>query len=95
MSLLKPYHKDAEDPSQGESRRAPTIIVTAHDKDIEYILANWVIRKRSISAYNKYFMNWKNFPKSEATWKREEDLWQFEEQIQKCKHENETRTPQV
>lgn len=95
MSLLKPYHKDAEDPSQGELRRTLTVVVTAHDKDMEYILADWVIRKRSISAYNKYFMKRKNLPKSEATWKREEDLWKFEEQIQKCKHESETRTPRA
>ena len=56
VSLLKPYHKDAGDPSQGESRRAPTAVVIAFDKDVEYILADRVIRRRGIPAYNEYLV---------------------------------------
>ncbi|KAH9657888.1 Endonuclease [Citrus sinensis] len=40
VSLLKPYHGDAGDPSRGKSRHAPTAVVTAIDKDMEYILAD-------------------------------------------------------
>ena len=43
MSLLKPYHGDAEDLSRGESRRALTVVVTAFDKDMEYILTDQII----------------------------------------------------
>ena len=67
VSLLQPYHRDAGDPSRGESRRAPTAVVTAIDKDMEYILADRVIRRRGIPAYNEYLMKWKNLPESEAT----------------------------
>ena len=76
-SLLKPYHGDAGDPSRGKSRRAPTAVVTASDKDVEYILADRVIRRRGIPAYNEYLMKWKNLPESETTWESENDLWQF------------------
>lgn len=43
VSILKPYHRDAEEPNREELKRA-TIVVTAYDKDVEYIFANWVIR---------------------------------------------------
>ncbi|KAH9706417.1 Endonuclease [Citrus sinensis] len=95
VSLLKPYHGDAGDPSRGKSRRAPTAVVTAIDKDMEYILADRVIRRRGIPAYYEYLVKWKNLPESEATWEREDDLWQFAEHVQVYKHNNATRTPRT
>ena len=40
VSSFKPYHVDIEDPSQGESSRAPTAAVTSYDKEAEYIMAD-------------------------------------------------------
>ncbi|KAH9648298.1 Endonuclease [Citrus sinensis] len=95
VSLLKPYHGDTEDQSHGESRRAPTAVVTAFDKDVDYIIADPVVSKRGVPAHSEYLVKWKNLPESEATWEREDDLWQFAEHIQNFKHENATRTPRA
>lgn len=40
VSLLKPYHRDAEESNHGELRSAQIVVVTAYDKDMEYIFAN-------------------------------------------------------
>lgn len=95
MSLLKPYHRDAEEPNRRELRRAQTVVVTAYDKDVEYIFANRVIRKRGIPTYNEYLVKWRNLPESEATWERLDDLWQFTEHVQNYQHENATRMPRA
>ena len=92
VSLLKRYHGDVEDPSRGESRHAPTAVVTAFEKDVDYILADRVVSRRGVPPYNEYLVKWKNLPESEATWERENDLWQFAEHIQNFKQESVTRT---
>ena len=79
MSFLKPYHKDVEDPSRRELRRPPTAVVTAFDKDVDYILADRVVSRRGVPSYHEYLVNWKNLLESEATWECEDDLWQFDE----------------
>ncbi|KAL9426216.1 hypothetical protein AB3S75_033066 [Citrus x aurantiifolia] len=95
VSLLKPYHGDTEDPRRRESRRAPTTVVTAFDKDVDYIIADRLIRRRGVPPYNKYLVKWKNLPESEATWECKDDLWQFAEHIQNFKHETATKTPRA
>ncbi|KAH9722467.1 Endonuclease [Citrus sinensis] len=95
VSLLKPYHEDMGEPSCGESRRAPTAVVTAFDKDVDYIIADRTVSRRGVPAHSKYLVKWKNLPESKATWEREDDLWQFAEHIQHFKHESATRTPRA
>ena len=95
VSPLKPYHGDTEDLRHGESRLAPTAVVTAFDKYVDYIIADRVIRRRGMSPYNEYLVKWKNLPESEATWERENYLWQFAEHIQNFKHESTMRTLQA
>ncbi|KAH9686696.1 hypothetical protein KPL70_014459 [Citrus sinensis] len=95
VSLLKPYHEDMGEPSRGESRHAPTAVVTAFDKDVDYIIADRTISRRGVPAHNEYLVKWKNLPESKATWEREDDLWQFAEHIQNFKHESATRTPRA
>ncbi|KAH9726762.1 Endonuclease [Citrus sinensis] len=79
VSLVKPYHEDMRDPSCGESRSAPTTVVTAFDKDVDYIIADRTVSRRGVPAHSEYLVKWKNLLESEATWKREDDLWQFAE----------------
>ncbi|CAO2825208.1 unnamed protein product [Amaranthus hypochondriacus] len=78
VSMLKPCHADPEDHARGKSQRAPTVVVTSFEKDIESIEANRVIRRQGVPSYNEYFVRWKGLPDSEASWEKEEDLWQFE-----------------
>ncbi|KAH9688170.1 Endonuclease [Citrus sinensis] len=95
VSLLKPYHEDMGEPSRGESKRAPTTVVTAFDKDVDYIIADRTVSRRGVPAHSEYLVKWKNLPESEATWEREDNLWQFAEHIQRFKHESATRTPRA
>ncbi|KAK0572157.1 hypothetical protein LWI29_027019 [Acer saccharum] len=92
VSFFKPYHEDMEDPSRSESKRAPTAVVTAFDKDVECILADRVIRRRGVLNYVKYLVKWKDLPDSKASWERGDTLWQFAEHIQRYKDEDATRT---
>ena len=95
VTLLKLYHKDMGDPSRRESRHVPTAIVTAFNKDVDYIIMDRVVSRRGVPAHSEYLVKWKNFPESEATWEREDDLWQFAKHIQRFKHESATRTPRA
>ncbi|KAL8143493.1 LOW QUALITY PROTEIN: hypothetical protein V2J09_016525 [Rumex salicifolius] len=40
MSMLKPYHPDPDEPSRGESLRAPTLMFQSYERAIKEILAN-------------------------------------------------------
>ncbi|KAL5808962.1 hypothetical protein ACOSQ3_029653 [Xanthoceras sorbifolium] len=92
VSHLKPYHADTEDPSRGESSRAPTAVVTSYDKEVEEILADRVMRKRGVPRSSEYLIKWKGLPTSEATWEPKEALWQFAKQIEEFHKETTTRT---
>ena len=65
VSLLKPYYTDMEDPSRGESTRAPTSITTSFDKEVDTILAQRIIPKRGKRCM-EYLVKWKGQPDSEA-----------------------------
>ncbi|KAI5652974.1 hypothetical protein M9H77_30161 [Catharanthus roseus] len=91
VSLLKPYHEDMEDPTRGESKRAPTAVVTSFDKEVEAMLADRHIRKRGVPSYREYLVKWKNLPESEASWEREDALWQFKDHIQQFHDEGAMR----
>ena len=64
------------------SKRAPTTIVTSYDKEVEHIIADWVIRRRGVHPATKYLVKWKGLSESEASWEPVDALWQFQEQIE-------------
>ena len=82
VSNLKPYHADPNDPTRGESHRAPTAMVTSFEKEVDEMLADRTIRKRGVPSYKEYLVRWKNRPDSEASWEKEADLWQFKKEIE-------------
>nr|GMD76747.1 Transposon Tf2-2 polyprotein [Ipomoea batatas] len=82
VSMLKPYHKDMEDPNRGISERAPPVVTKSFDRDIEEVLASKVVRKRGVPPQMHYLIKWKGLPESEASWEPEEDLWQFQRQLE-------------
>jgi len=81
VSMLKPYHGDNDDPTRGESHRAPTAVITSYDKEVEEVMAERTIRKRGVPNYRELLVRWKGQPDSEATWEKEDDLWQFRDVI--------------
>ena len=64
---LKPYHEDKEYPDRGISKRAPTAVVTSYDKEVDYIMADWVLRKNNFQPYTEYLVKWKGLLESEAS----------------------------
>ena len=91
VSNLKPCHEDQEDPGRGISTRAPTAIVTSYDKEVDYIIANRVLRKNNFQPYTEYLVKWKGLPESEATWEPANTLWQFQKQIEQFRARGSTR----
>ena len=91
-SMLKPFHADEEDPTRGESKRAPTAVLTSFDKEVDTILADRLIRRRGVPSYFEYLVKWKNLPEAEASWEREDALWQFRDHIERFKHQDATGT---
>ena len=87
VSHLKPYHKDAEAPERGKSHRAPAYMITSFDKEVESIEAKREVRKKRIPRYIEYFVKWKGLPMSEASWEKEESLWQFKDKIAEFEEE--------
>ena len=81
VSLLKPYHKDEEDVQRGESRRAPTAVITSFDQEIEEIMSDREVRKAGIPRHMEFLIRWKGQPDSAITWEKEDDLWQFKDRI--------------
>ncbi|KAL9162368.1 hypothetical protein ABFS82_07G085900 [Erythranthe guttata] len=81
VSMLKPYHEDKEDPSRGESHRAPPIMTKSYDKEIEEVLGRQLKRRRGVPPSIQYLIKWKGLPESEATWETKEDLWQFQDRL--------------
>ncbi|XP_070029989.1 uncharacterized protein [Nicotiana sylvestris] len=49
-SMLKPYHEDKDDPSRGQSSRAPMTITATHDREIEAIIDYQARRKQGQKA---------------------------------------------
>ncbi|RVW12104.1 Transposon Tf2-8 polyprotein [Vitis vinifera] len=92
VSYLKPYHEDKDDPSRGLSKRAPTAVVTSYDKEVEHIIADRIIRRRGMPPATEYLVKWKGLPESEASWEPANALWQFQEQIERFRAEDATRT---
>ncbi|KAL9412592.1 hypothetical protein AB3S75_046090 [Citrus x aurantiifolia] len=91
VSSLKPFHGDTEDPKRGESKRPPLGNTRVYDKEVEAILADHVIQKKSFPPCQEYFVKWKGLPESKTSWEPANDLWQFQDKI-KAFHSDSTRT---
>ncbi|CAL2242262.1 unnamed protein product [Prunus armeniaca] len=67
VTNLKPYHADLEEPSRGESQRAPSLMVTSFDREVECIMAKREVRRKGVPRYFKYFVKWKSICGSTKT----------------------------
>ena len=74
VSLLKPYHGDEVDLSRGISHRAPMGIKIQHDKEVEEVLVNRVVRHSNQPPTHELLIKWKGLLKSEASWEPIQNL---------------------
>ncbi|GKA38846.1 putative nucleotidyltransferase, ribonuclease H, partial [Tanacetum coccineum] len=88
----KAYHRDEEDPERGMSKRVPTAVVTSYDREVKDILSDRTIRKRGVPSYKEYLIKWHDLPDSEASWKVEDLLLQFANEIKRYHEDGTTRT---
>ncbi|CAL8996078.1 unnamed protein product [Prunus brigantina] len=56
VSNLKPYHANPKEPSRGESQRAPPLIATSFDMEVECIMAKREVQRKGVSRYFEYFV---------------------------------------
>ena len=85
VSMLRPYHSDAENPERGASKRAPTAVTISYDKEVELILDSREVRRKRIPRYTEYLIKWKNCPEVENSWEPKSSLWQFQDHILRYK----------
>ncbi|CAA0819405.1 Unknown protein [Striga hermonthica] len=85
VSMLKPYKRDVKDPSRGLTSRAPPITNKSFDKEVEAVLTSDIVRRRGVPLKTRYLIKWKGLPDSETSWEFEEDLWQFQDTIERYK----------
>lgn len=81
VSMLKPYHGDEGDPIRNDSTRAPPLMTTSYDREVDEVLADRIVRKRGVPPSTQYLVKWKGLPASEATWEDGQDVWQFKKEI--------------
>ena len=91
MSFLKPYYEDTDNERQ-LIKRAPPSVRKHYKKSVVKILD-----KRSEGASRKnrrtyYLVQWEGGNEEDATWEKEVDLWQFEDEIRHYVETLPTRT---
>jgi len=67
VSMLKSYHKGAEDPDRGKSSRALAEIRMEFDKEVKEIIADRTVREANNHPRLEYFVKWKGLPDSESS----------------------------
>ena len=77
VSILKSYHGDEVNPSRDISHWPPISIEVQHDKDVEEVLANHVLRYSNQPPTHELLVKWKGLPKSKASWEPIQNFWQF------------------
>ena len=75
VSLLNPYHGDEADPSRGISHPAPMAIKVQHDKEVEEVLTDRVVRHSNQPPTHELSVKWKGLTESEANWEPIQNLW--------------------
>ena len=56
-------------------------MILEFNRKIKEILAERKIRRRGVPSYNKDLIAWEGLSESEASWEKEDTLWQFQDEI--------------
>lgn len=59
MSFLNPYFEDAENSRRIKVKRAPTVVNTEFEAEIEKILDHWVLEKRKKNMRTEFLLHCK------------------------------------
>ena len=79
--FLKPYYEDAEDSDRNQSKRAPAVVRTQFDAEIEKILDHRVLGVKK-NRRTEFLIQWKGKQEADATWEKTKSLWQFDKQLE-------------
>ncbi|CAL1398836.1 unnamed protein product [Linum trigynum] len=94
VSQLKSYHEDKKDEARKELVRAPTLITTTHEHEIEKIIAHRVVPRHGIHPnYLEYLIKWKGHSESDITWEKKLSLWRHKDLIKACHVKTAKRAP--
>ncbi|CAL8166087.1 unnamed protein product [Prunus armeniaca] len=77
VSNLKPYHADSKEPSRRESQRAPPLMVTSFEREVE---CSWQSERCDA----------RGLLESEGNWEKEESLWKYKDIIKAFEREKST-----
>jgi len=91
VSLPKPYHGDKVDPNRGISQWGHMGMKVQHDKEVEEVLLNRVVRHSNQPLTHELLAKWKDLPKSEDSREPMQNLWQFRASIQAFEDKKATR----
>ena len=82
LSFLKPYHEDL-DAERVQTKRAPPLVMKQFDREIEKILDHRTMgHNRKKNRRTDFLVQWKGVSETEASWKRDVTLWQFDKEVQ-------------
>ncbi|KAL6269883.1 hypothetical protein ACE6H2_026794 [Prunus campanulata] len=81
--------KDWQEPSCGESQRAPPLMGTSFDRKVKCTMAKRKVRRKGVLRHFEYFVKWKGLPESEGNWEKSP----YGSTRTRSKHSNEKQLP--
>ena len=81
VSFLKAYIADADDQGRQKARRAPAVVRTQFDKELEKILDHRTLGQSKKNRRTDFLVQWKGQSEADASWERDVTLWKFEDMI--------------
>ncbi|XP_069143445.1 uncharacterized protein [Solanum lycopersicum] len=81
VTFLKPYFKDAKDQDRNRSKRAPPLVPTQYDAEIENILDHRVLDTSKRNTMIEFLVHWKGKSAADAVWEKVKEFWEFDAHI--------------
>ena len=81
MSFLKPFHEDEMNVGRRQAKRAPAVVRTQFDKEVEKILDHQTMGQSKKNRKMDFLVQWKGASEADASWEMDITLWQFEEAV--------------
>ncbi|RVW58097.1 hypothetical protein CK203_114325 [Vitis vinifera] len=81
--LEEDQQQDKADGTYFQTKRAPPLVMKQFDREIEKILDHRTMgHSRKKNRRTDFLVQWKGVSETEASWKRDVTLWQFDKEVQ-------------